>query len=748
MKPSSLELADATILWAGLLALLPILLYLIDRRRARKVDWAAMQFFGDARRSLRWMRLQDFLLLAVRCGLLALLPLCLSRPHAEVQTVSRPVHAGQRSVVLIVDDSPSTGWAPTDKRGPTRWELARDAALGVLESLRPGDEAVLLAAGDAGPGEARASTSPAAARRRVLGMAPRSPRRSLLDLLDDAVRHAPAAGASTREIYVVTDLQATAWTFEARRWQFLGKQLAAMSPRPTVAILDLSGGEPALNRAVVGLASTRPLVGAGEEAAIVALVRQLGLPGEARVTLSVDGEPRESRTVSVAPGEPAAVRFEQRFPEAKVYRVEASIEADGLRADDRRFLALDVRERLHVLIVDDRAGTSRLESEAGLLELAYSPRARGLPVPGTLFSSSVAKPDALAGSLDAFPVVVVANVEHLGEEAIERLEDHVRLGGGALFFTGARADLALFNSRLHRAGKGLLPLEILGREPEGIEAVLATPRIPHPALAPFLEPGKGDFSKIRVHRPLRAQAPRSGVEVLLALEGGSAFMAEKAFGRGRVIQVTAGATHRDSTFPAQPFFLPWLHNVTAHLATRGESPRSLEAGQPLVTDVGPAERDAAVELEGPGGVRLEVTPVEEDGRKRCRAGDASIPGFYSFRFRSGAGVRTSVHAVNLPPGESELTPLDEEGRKSIVEALGASIVSSAADLLGREVVVRDRRDFWRPLAAAILLLLAVEVFLTRLTARERVPLRQIEPASGAGAEPPPDKEEELSCSSR
>ena len=68
---------------AGLIAATgPILIHLLNRRRFRVVEWAAMDFLRDAmQRNRRMLQLRDLLLLLLRVAAIALIGLALARPY-------------------------------------------------------------------------------------------------------------------------------------------------------------------------------------------------------------------------------------------------------------------------------------------------------------------------------------------------------------------------------------------------------------------------------------------------------------------------------------------------------------------------------------------------------------------------------------------------------------------------------------------------------------------------------------------
>lgn len=144
-----------------LLAAIPLVIHFLNRRRFREQPWAAMSFLLAAvRKNRRRLRFEQWLLLTVRCLLLALLGLALARP---VACGSGPLAGLARSSglhVFILDDSYSMGYAgqpsadaaasPSDRppgaTGATHFERQRALARAVLGQLVSGGDAVAVVA--------------------------------------------------------------------------------------------------------------------------------------------------------------------------------------------------------------------------------------------------------------------------------------------------------------------------------------------------------------------------------------------------------------------------------------------------------------------------------------------------------------------------------------------------------------------------------------------------------------------------
>src|SRR5205823_3672291 len=82
---------------AGVAAvLLPILIHLLNKRKFRVVDWAAMEFLLDAdKKNRRRIRLENVILLLLRCLAVFLIGLLLARPFLPTSATAGLLNAAQ-----------------------------------------------------------------------------------------------------------------------------------------------------------------------------------------------------------------------------------------------------------------------------------------------------------------------------------------------------------------------------------------------------------------------------------------------------------------------------------------------------------------------------------------------------------------------------------------------------------------------------------------------------------------------------
>ncbi len=221
------------LLWALLAAAVPIAIHLINKRRHKTIQWAAMQFLLKATRQSRGKKkLRHILILTCRALAIAALAFAAARP-----IVSGLIGWGGGSidtVVLLLDRSASMEAKPGDGLDPRRQiviEKVRDA-MANLGSPR----LVLIDSASRKPQEvpspdALAELSATAATDSLADFP------SLLSLAAEFLLETPGHA----EIWLASDLQSSNWHPDDERWASARASLTALPRKPAVRVLSLTG---------------------------------------------------------------------------------------------------------------------------------------------------------------------------------------------------------------------------------------------------------------------------------------------------------------------------------------------------------------------------------------------------------------------------------------------------------------------------------------------------------------------------
>jgi len=566
IPPAAIPFVNPAFLWAGMgLALIPILIYILNRRRYRTVPWAAMQFLLTAnRKTMRRTRLEQLLLMALRITLLVLLGLAMGRPF--LQSGAAPAAFAERTHHIFVLDDSFSMFARDDPREsgePARraFDMQIELAYRLLQNLPTSDPVSLFWMGHPARQVNRKPIFDRALAGRLLKTA--KPGYGHTDLIG-ALRRVRDLIASLREehprhtVYLFSDfarptLRPAAEEASGSKLQATGASPEARSPepealRPAAAGSDLSAQSSVLSRreslkslaheitrdaslvlhdvydqdtsnlANTDLAPQTNLVGVGEVAEIVNTITNLATrrSAECKVRIAVDGKQiREFTFEPMEAGASQTLSFAIEFDSPGLHTLQSTLLAesgDVLELDNTRLVVVEVRERVPILIVDGKPGATRLRGHGGYLEVALAPAAapdRQVDMGarrGGLAPTIIAEDELASRDLSSVDVVALCNVKRLGQGTWQRLERFVQNGGGLLLFLGDLVDLEHYNT----AARALLPGRLI--EPafvdvsESNDVNFSAGTLAEPLKADFEgRPGSGLF-RANVHQYIKMAA--------------------------------------------------------------------------------------------------------------------------------------------------------------------------------------------------------------------------------------------------
>src|SRR4051812_46299118 len=105
-------LAPSLLAIGALLTAIPIIIHILNRRRHKTVEWAAMKYLLAAmRQNRRRLRFESLLLLLARCACLFVLAVAIARPLGCTDSAFASL-AGRRVGlhVIVIDDSYSMAY--------------------------------------------------------------------------------------------------------------------------------------------------------------------------------------------------------------------------------------------------------------------------------------------------------------------------------------------------------------------------------------------------------------------------------------------------------------------------------------------------------------------------------------------------------------------------------------------------------------------------------------------------------------
>src|SRR5688572_24139746 len=129
-------------LFGALAIAAPIIIFLLTRFRYKTVEWAALTFLQRAlKKQQRRLRLENLLLLLIRCLVLILFALALARPRAQGVVTDQDV---RKNVLVALDSSYSTGYQLGSDEEQSAFERGRRTAKEIVGGLEAGDRLLMV----------------------------------------------------------------------------------------------------------------------------------------------------------------------------------------------------------------------------------------------------------------------------------------------------------------------------------------------------------------------------------------------------------------------------------------------------------------------------------------------------------------------------------------------------------------------------------------------------------------------------
>ncbi len=666
-------------LWFLLAAGIPVLIHLWNRRRFRRVRWAAMEYLLAAmRRNRRRLLVHQWLLLLIRMGIIVLLALAAAEPYwqrlvGDLTRRSRTLH------VFVLDNSLSMGARAGQE---TAWGRAQAAIEQQVAAAGGGDGfALVLLARPAKAQVALPVFDSGAFLRQVRSLQPAATEADLLVGLQRALEVIAQAGKQQPrfdqvQAVFLTDMQHRTWS--AAGGENLLPLWKQLEQRATLVLLDVGAPE-AQNLAVLQCQSDQRVPLVGREVHMQVRLRNYGTQDRRGVSLRllVDGVAVASQQVDLPAGEEVNVpALRYAFPDPGEHLVEIRLGQDDLPADNRRFLVLPVREQWRVLCIDGRPGSRPYEGAADYLVAALESQPGGGAPPVQV---EVAPETALTDrSLAPYDVIFLCNVAQFTRQEARLLHEYVQGGGGLVIFLGDQVQAENYNETLYREADW--PQRLLPGKLEGVQQVQAPSggfvldplEYRHPILRPFQDNEDVGLLSSPIYRYFRLLLPEeSTARVALAFAGGDPLIVEERRGWGDVIVVTTSAEPGPSQrpwnlMPMLQNYLPLVRQIAATAVSGAAQRRNLQVGQPLELPAAVAMQHRSFQVRLPSGEEL-ARAVQSRGEKTLWSFDRTWqPGLYEVVVAPDESPWR--FAVNLNAAEGDLRRLSPDRLKEEVLA--------------------------------------------------------------------------------
>jgi hypothetical protein len=633
---------------AGIAAVgLPIILHMIRRHTRKRVTFSSLMFLRTTMpRFKNRSRLENLLLLVLRCIILCLLAFAFARPFLLEHAQENPVALAKR-IVLLLDTSASM-------RRAGMWTQAVSQAESVLESVNPVDRVCVMSF-DQGTQtlmgfEQWGALDPArrgsVVTEQLSKLSPgwaNTDVGSALVAAAEAIEDDEVSGAQqpvwTHEVVLISDLQQGGSLEALRAYQW---------PEHTQLVVKLVRAKGTTNAAIQLVAGRDGL--ARPDSPSRSNIRITNSPDATseRFVLSWADEgstepSNQAADAYVPAGHSVIVRVP--VPSDKPVSRTLVLTGDDHDFDNTFYLAPHLAQRVNILYI----GNDDPNDPQGMLYYAR----RAFAPTGAIDPHLVSRPPQTLADTDiatAHLIIAADAIEQKHDPSLRRYLD----SGRTLLLVMKSPDAARTIANL----AGVEAIESQEADVDGY-AMLGQIDFEHPLLAPFSDSRFADFTGIHFWKYRRVKiAGLPGAEVMAWFDSSDPAWFELNAGNGKVLVLTCGWQPSDSQLALSSKFVPLLYSVLEYggdaLGGRSQyfvgdpvpMPRSIGSGPTPLQSLG-----LRTEIRKPDGAATVL-----DGGQRAFT-QTDLPGIYSVE--SSAGSRP--FAVNLPARESQtaVMPIEE-----------------------------------------------------------------------------------------
>jgi hypothetical protein len=666
----------------------PILFHLIRRTSKEKIPFSSLMFLQPTPpRVTKKSRLENILLLLLRCAVLALLALAFARPFLRNPLAASNASGAITRTVVLIDTSASM-------RREGLFDEARDKAREIIRNATAADEIAVFTF-DRIPralvnfdewkkaslnerkalGESRLAALKPTWNNTHVGNALLAASETL-----EAERENPT---SARRVVLISDMQDGARLEGLQGFQW---------PKQTqVSVVPVKTKKPA-NAGLQRIVAASSITAQSNETARVRVYNSSESRQE-QFSLRWSGTASNPIAAYVPPGQSRSYDL-AKAPDSETIE----LTGDESDFDNRVFVVTPPREQIEIVFVGNDAETDPQQLLYYLKRAFPDTAQREVRV-------TVVKPDAaIAASRNASLIVVGATLTGDALRDVSNL-----LTNGAVVLCPLRS-----------AGEADNVAKLLGTPVTAEEAVMANVSsyamfteidFTHPLFAPFADARFNDFTKIRFWKSRKVTFATTNAHTLAKFDNGAPALAQINTGKGSLFVLGSGWNPGDSQFALSSKFVPLLFSL---LEISGAiKAQSLDFHVGDTVDVSALRATNALTIRKPDGTTASLAA----GAKNFSETD--LPGVYS-----AAGIEPSFRfAVNLAPEESKTAPLAIEQLEQLGVPVKAPPIATPEQIARREAQLKateleSHQKLWRWLIVATLVVLIVETWVAARLSRK------------------------------
>jgi len=680
------------------LSLLPVVIHLFFRRKPRRLAFSDLRFIKQASKNVTpRKKLQQWLLLLIRCLVLLFLCLAFARPVGYLGGSKQENR--NKNILILVDASYSMG---LNESGKSRFDASKNLAVSLVERLLPqkqrsaGKQVGVIVFSNVVEQYAALTNDADSLKKFILEADQSFNPTDIVPPFKLAYEMLSAQPDTSRTIIVITDM---AGHLTAGSNAPLQDSIEKYNPGIQVVFIDAGAQNPDdfENAAVEKVSLLEDPLRFNVEIENFA-ESQKSTP----LNLFINGSNVYDNAIKLEAKKAAGyeINFIQKQENSGEVHGEARVQEDALRVDDSCYFSFPVKTQEKVLIVDgDPKFGFGVNSESYYLNSVLSGR------DNDRFSTRVCGVEEFEGesNIEKYGCLILCNAAEISDKSVDLIAKFAD--------SPERKNVLLF------LGAKVQPDKYPGLLNENMGIVQEARRFPAANTNTgnvFSDISSFELDKIIVSGYFKLNTAFS--TVLLELDNGDPLLIEKTMNNSRLFIFASTADREWTNLPSKPFFPYFIRALVE------SSPQGAEKKETFIYAVGqtlkytPDFAFSSGRFILPGGDTAPAKILPKEASREIQLDKAVKPGIYELQVFTNSRTVTKYFAVNLQniAQESNLEKISTGGLSKKFPKARVAFLKNDKDTEQKVFTIIEGKELSRGFFILILFLLLLEVILANI----------------------------------
>ena len=545
---------NPAILFAMFAAAIPLLLHLLNLRKLKRVEFSSLKFIKELQKTrIRKVKLKQIILLILRTLIIAFIVLAFARPTIKSELPLLGTYA-KSSVVILLDNSFSID--VSDEFG-NRLKQAKSAAASILNSLKPGDDAVIIPMSGTENQALSLSRNFAQLNDELTRITISNKPAAFVDAVSKAYSLLEESKNLNREIYLISDCQQNVFSYSGT------DSLNYFNPNTSLYIVNIGSNSKSsiVNLSVDSLQSLTQLFLQDEPVEfrtsiknnsnknISGLVVSLFYNKNRTAQMAIDIDAGQTKTINMF-GEPKDFGVVKAFVE---------IENDALDHDNRRYFGFYIPEKPQVAVF----GNKNIFPVETVLKLNDSRIAYAVFQLSQLGSINLSKYDIL---------IITDGLTDANQFKV--LKDYIETGGSTLLFAGeGNKSYIAYTEGLNLLGISAIDIKQFS-DSSPLEFNYTDKQ--HPLFKGVFKGNTNSNKQVETAEISKLIVSKSGQSIISTSAGN--ILSEIRLGKGKLFFVSTGLGASWSNFPLTGIFPVLIYRSVFYLTSKEYTGISAQVG--------------------------------------------------------------------------------------------------------------------------------------------------------------------------